>query len=60
VRVQVERVVQVAGENLRDELTRIPGVRAEHDAIDRLVIGRLRAADDQGVIPPGRRGSFGF
>jgi hypothetical protein len=60
VHAQVERVVQVAGEDLRDELTRVPGVRAEHDATDRLVVGRLGAADDERAVPPGRRGGFGF
>jgi hypothetical protein len=59
VRAQVERVVQAAGENLMDELTRVPGVRAEHDATDRLVVGRLRAADDQRAVPL-RGGGGGF
>ena len=57
---QVELGGQVARENLRRELARVLGVRAEHNTMGRLVIGRLGAADDQRAVPPGRRGGFGF
>jgi hypothetical protein len=52
---RVKRLVQVAGEDLGDELARVPRVCAEHDATDRIVIGRLRAADEQRSTTTARR-----